>query len=216
LDRAANVNGTAGPTASGDRTRAVLWEFVQTAALALVVFLVVNLTTARVRVSGPSMKPTLEGGEYIIVNRLAYRWGSPQRGDIVVFHSPDPAASEDLIKRIVGLPGDTVKFVGGRVWLNGAPLAEPYAVGVTGSEQTWRVGPDQLFVLGDNRAFSRDSHNFGPVPESDLVGRAWLIYWPPSEWGAADHRAGQAGSGAAASVPFCGRILEAQTAGPRL
>lgn len=170
----------------------ILWEFVQTAGLAVLVLLVVNLTTARVRVSGSSMQPTLEGGEYIIVSRVAYRLGTPQRGDIVVFQSPDPSSTEDLIKRIVGLPGDNVKFVHGRIWLNGAPFAEAYAVGQTNSDQTWRVGPNELFVLGDNRAFSRDSHNFGPVPMRDVVGRAWLIYWPPSEWGTADHRAGQA------------------------
>lgn len=185
-------------------TRTILWEFLQTVALTLLVFLVVNLTTARVRVSGPSMRPTLEGGEYIIVSKLSYWLGRPQRGDIVVFHSPDPSTSEDLIKRIVGLPGDTVEFVDGRVWLNGAALDEPYAVGLTGSDQTWQIGPDQLFVLGDNRAFSRDSHNFGPVPVRDLVGKAWLIYWPPSEWGAADHRAGQEATAGRASRPWPG------------
>ncbi len=148
------------PLVHRNPTRTILWEFLQTVALTLLVFLVVNLTTARVRVSGPSMRPTLEGGEYIIVSKLSYRLGRPQRGDIVVFHSPDPSTSEDLIKRIVGLPGDTVEFVDGRVWLNGAALDEPYAVGLTGSDQTWKIGPDQLFVLGDNRAFSRDSAQF--------------------------------------------------------
>jgi signal peptidase I len=207
LDTASNETGATGPTASRNQARAILWEVLQTAILALLVFLVVNLTTARVRVSGPSMKPTLEGGEYILVSRLAYRWGSPQRGDIVVLHSPDPGTSEDLIKRIVGLPGDTVGFVGGHVWLNGASFNEPYAVGLTGSEQTWHLGPSQLFVLGDNRAFSRDSHNFGPVPINDVVGKAWLIYWPPSEWGLADHRALQAGAGTAASWETAGRRL---------
>jgi signal peptidase I len=192
------------PLVHRNPTRTILWEFLQTVALTLLVFLVVNLTTARVRVSGPSMRPTLEGGEYIIVSKLSYRLGRPQRGDIVVFHSPDPSTSEDLIKRIVGLPGDTVEFVDGRVWLNGAALDEPYAVGLTGSDQTWKIGPDQLFVLGDNRAFSRDSHNFGPVPVRDLVGKAWLIYWPPSEWGAAEHRAGQEATAGRASRQWPG------------
>jgi signal peptidase I len=207
LDTTPVDSETVEPLAGHGRTRTILWEFLQTAALALLVFLVVNLTTARVRVSGSSMRPTLEGGEYIIVSRLAYRLGKPQRGDIVVFQSPDPSTSEDLIKRVVGLPGDTVKFVHGRVWLNGAFLDEPYAVGLTSSDQTWQIGPNQLFVLGDNRAFSRDSHNFGPVPMRDLVGKAWLIYWPPSEWGTADHRAGQASTPAEAFQEWPGEAL---------
>jgi len=208
LDTTQVDSHTPEPLVHRNHTRTILWELLQTVALTLLVFLVVNLTTARVRVSGPSMRPTLEGGEYIIVSKLTYRLGRPQRGDIVVFHSPDPSTNEDLIKRIVGLPGEKVEFVDGRVWLNGAALDEPYAVGLTGSDQTWQIGANQVFVLGDNRAFSRDSHNFGPVPMRDLVGKAWLIYWPPSEWGAADHRAGrEATTGKASRQPLGAGIL---------
>jgi signal peptidase I len=160
------------------------WEFLQTVLLTLAIFAIVNLTTARVRVIGPSMQPTFhgDGSELIIVSRLTYLWSSPQRGDVVVLRTA-ASGREDLIKRVIGLPGEKVQIVAGHVWINGAPLVEPYAVGLSASDQSWDLRPDQLFVLGDNRAFSRDSHSFGPIALSELVGQAWLIYWPPTEWG---------------------------------
>jgi len=81
------------------------------------------------------------------------------------------------------------------VWVNGEPLQESYAVGLTSSDQSWDLGADQLFVLGDNRAFSRDSHSFGPISLDELVGQAWLIYWPPTEWGLIDQRTAAASAG---------------------
>ncbi|OGO48469.1 MAG: signal peptidase I [Chloroflexi bacterium RBG_16_64_43] len=180
--------------------RAIAWEFVQTVLLTLAIFAIVNLTTARVRVIGPSMQPTFrgDGSELIIVSRLSYVWDAPQRGDVVVLRMP-ASGREDLIKRVVGLPGEKVQIVGGHVWVNGEPLEESYAVGLTSSDQSWELAADQLFVLGDNRAFSRDSHSFGPISLDELVGQAWLIYWPPTEWGLIDQRT--AAASAAPSSP---------------
>ncbi len=176
--------------------RAIAWEFVQTVLLTLAIFAIVNLTSARVRVIGPSMQPTFrgDGSELIIVSRLSYVWDTPKRGDVVVLRMP-ASGREDLIKRVVGLPGEKVQIVGGHVWVNGEPLEESYAVGLTSSDQSWDLGEDQLFVLGDNRAFSRDSHSFGPISLDELVGQAWLIYWPPTEWGLIDQRTAAASAG---------------------
>ncbi len=184
------------PTARAS-VKAIAWELVQTVLLTLAIFAIVNLTTARVRVIGPSMQPTFrgDGSELIIVSRLAYVWDTPRRGDVVVLRMP-ASSREDLIKRVVGLPGEKVQIVGGRVWLNGERLDEPYAVGLTASDQSWELGSDQLFVLGDNRAFSRDSHSFGPISLDELVGQAWLIYWPPTEWGLIEHRTASASASA--------------------
>jgi signal peptidase I len=163
----------------------------QTILLTLAIFFAVNLTTARVRVIGPSMQPTFkgDGSELIVVNRLAYWRSAPQRGDIVVLRMPASSSNEDLIKRVIGLPGEKIQIVHGHVWVNGASLSEPYAVGLSSSDQAWELGPDQVFVLGDNRAFSRDSHSFGPIHLGELVGKAWLMYWPPAEWGVIGERA---------------------------
>lgn len=178
--------------------RAIAWEFVQTVLLTLAIFAIVNLTTARVRVIGPSMQPTFrgDGSELIIVSRLTYLWSAPQRGDVVVLRTA-ASGSEDLIKRVIGLPNEKVQIVAGHVWVDGTPLQEPYAVGLSASDQSWDLGPDQLFVLGDNRAFSRDSHSFGPISLEELVGQAWLIYWPPTEWGLIANRTAAASAEAA-------------------
>ncbi len=153
-------------------------------------YLVISLLTARVVVEGPSMRPTLLSGEWIVVNRLTYRVGSPQRGDVVVFLPPTNAQTDDLIKRVVGLPLETVAVRDGSVWVNGAPLEEGYVSGTTYPDNEWRLGEDELFVMGDNRPISLDSRSFGPIKLSEVVGKAWLIYWPPEEWGLLEWRIG--------------------------
>jgi signal peptidase I len=132
------------------------------------------------------MNPTLISGEYVIVNRVSYRLGSPQRGDIIVFHFPrDPR--EEYIKRVIGLPGDQVEINQGQVYVNGQPLEESYLKVKTNYSGTWQVPEGQLFVLGDNRNNSSDSHDWGTVPMDYVVGKAILVYWPPPEWGLIDH-----------------------------
>ncbi len=121
------------------------------------------------------MQPTLHEGEFILVNKLAYRLGDYQRGDIIVFHH-DP--TEDYIKRVIGLPGDTVEVRDGHVYINNQMLDETYIAAPPRYSGTWKVPDGQLFVLGDNRNQSSDSHQWGYVPEGTVVGRALVIYWP--------------------------------------
>ena len=161
-------------------------DILETLVLAVVLYFGINAVSARVRVDGFSMRPTLQDGEYILVNKLAYKLGEPQRGDIVVFIFPiNP--EEDLIKRVIGLPGDTVAVQNGVVSINGIPTNEPYIYAPPAYEGTWQVSPGELFVLGDNRYDSRDSHQWGLLPIDKVIGRAVLIYWPPKEWQVINH-----------------------------
>lgn len=163
-----------------------LVDILETLILSVVLFVSINMISARIRVDGDSMEPTLVSGEYVIVNRLSYRLGHPQRGDIIVFHFPrDP--KEEYIKRVIGLPGDEVNVMNGLVYVNGQSLDENYLdvkMNYTGS---WTVPTGQLFVLGDNRNNSSDSHDWGTVPMDYVVGKAVLVYWPPPAWGLIDH-----------------------------
>jgi signal peptidase I len=181
------------PTSTtGSKLRAIVIEILQTVALAGVFYIVISLLTARVVVEGPSMRPTLLSGEWIVVNRLTYKVGAPQRGDVVVFLPPTNAQTDDLIKRVIGLPGETVEIREGSVWINGARLEENYVSGTTFPDNSWQLGEDDLFVMGDNRPISLDSRSFGPIHRSEVVGKAWLIYWPPAEWGPLEWRVGAA------------------------
>ena len=164
----------------------VLLDIVETLVLAVVLYFGINAISVRVRVDGYSMNPTLQNGEYILVNKLAYKLGEPQRGDIVVFVFPiDP--HEDLIKRIIGLPGERVSIHNGQVSINDVPLNEPYIADAPQYDGEWVVSEGQLFVLGDNRNASKDSHQWGLLPVENVVGKAVLIYWPPPEWQVINH-----------------------------
>ena len=170
-------------------------ELLQTLLLMCVVFLCVRVALQNFRVEGPSMRPTLASGEFLWVNKAAYFvWngqyvlGGPQRGDIAVLRSPDTSDDIDLIKRIIGMPGDRLRVQRGQVFINGQSLDEPYvwlhAAYNYPSEGGEVVVPDaEYFVLGDNRANSRDSHFGWFVPAGNLIGRAWISYWPPANWG---------------------------------
>ncbi|HEX8993181.1 MAG TPA: signal peptidase I [Anaerolineales bacterium] len=163
-----------------------LLDLVETVGLALILFVIINSISARVRVDGSSMLPTLHDGEFVLVNKLAYRMGAPARGDIIVFRSTTEA-NLDLIKRIVGVPGDQVRIGGGRVSVNGQALDEPYINAAPNYSGEWRVPQGYLFVLGDNRNDSSDSHMWGYLPEDNVIGKALLIYWPPPEWAMINH-----------------------------
>jgi signal peptidase I len=156
-------------------------DILETLILAVVLYFGINAVSARVRVDGFSMRPTLQDGEYILVNKLAYKTGEPRRGDIIVFIFPvNP--EEDLIKRVIGLPGETVAVHNGVVTVNGVPLTEPYIASPPAYDGDWVVPDGQLFVLGDNRNDSRDSHQWRFLPLENVIGKAVLIYWPPEEW----------------------------------
>ena len=175
-----------------------LRELLETVGLAVILFLVINFFSARVRVLGSSMIPTLNNGEYVLINRLAYRLGDFQRGDIIVFRPPMyPDASfwqrlfglpdfddnyEDYIKRVIGLPGETVKIDDGIVYINNVPLTEPYIAAPSDYSNEWTVPEGELFVLGDNRNNSADSHAWGFLPERNVLGKALVVYWPFSEF----------------------------------
>ncbi len=161
-------------------------ELLQTVLIAGVLFLAVNLLTARIRVEGISMEPSLHEGQFVVVNRIAYRWNEADRGDIIVFRFPlNP--SRRFIKRVIGLPGNTVTIRGGDVYIDGQVLDEPYLAATPRYDGEWVIGPDELFVLGDNRNNSSDSQNWGPLPTEEIIGKAILVYWPPSEAGIIPH-----------------------------
>lgn len=164
----------------------IVLDVVETVVLALVLFLGINAVSARVRVDGFSMNPTLLDGEFVLVNRLAYRTGEMQRGDIIVFRSTT-SPDLDLIKRIIGLPGDIVSVQNGQVIVNGQVLSEPYIAAAPNYNGQWRVPDGNLFVLGDNRNDSSDSHQWGLLPFDNIVGKAILIYWPPPDWNIIEH-----------------------------
>lgn len=164
----------------------MLLDILETLVLSVLLFVGINAISARIRVDGYSMEPTLHTGEFVIVNRLAYQIGSPKVGDVIVFHYPrDP--QQEYIKRIIGLGGDTVRVEGGQVYVNGQRLYEPYIAAPPAYRNVWHVPKDSLFVLGDNRNNSSDSHNWGFVPMNYVVGKAIAVYWPPNDWGLITH-----------------------------
>ncbi len=154
-----------------------------------------------------SMLPTIEVNDRVMVNKLAYNWGDPQRGDIVVFRDPReeevdetiPEAvirsvleavgvrtrgHDDLIKRVIGLPGETVEVSGNQVLIDGTAIEEPYLVDVLmPDEPAITLGPGEVFVMGDNRNASFDSRRFGPIPMDEIVGEAFVTIWPLSHFG---------------------------------
>jgi signal peptidase I len=164
----------------------LLAEVLQTVLIAGALFLLVNLLTARIRVEGSSMEPSLHDGEFVVVNRLAYRWNPPERGDIVVFRFPlNP--TRRFIKRIIALPGDVVQVSDGRVYVNGLAQDEPYTAAAPRYTGEWRLAEGEVFVLGDNRNNSEDSHEWGPLPMQNIIGKAVLVYWPIGEIGVIPH-----------------------------
>ena len=169
------------------RFKSALREIVDTALLMLLIFIVVRVAVHTFRIEGVSMEPNLHDGQYLIVNKLVYYFRSPQRGDIVVFHYPRNPR-RDFIKRVIGLPGEKVEIKGEHIFINDEELEEPYTVHE--GNYAWGpqvMGPDEYFVLGDNRNSSSDSHNWGPVPRDDIIGKAWISYWPPDYWGFVPH-----------------------------
>jgi signal peptidase I len=170
------------PTEEPGGLRRFLLDLLETILLAAVLFVGINAVSARIRVESISMQPTLYEGDFIIVNKLAYKLGTPSRGDVIIFHAPPDPTGEPYIKRVIGLPGDTVEVNGGEVYINGVPLREPYIKAAPNYHNTYPVPLDSLFVLGDNRNNSSDSHSWGPVPIRDVIGKAELVYLPFNHW----------------------------------
>jgi signal peptidase I len=157
---------------------AVAWSSLITLALLAGVTLWVSRSLRLVKVPSESMLPTLQPGDVLTMRIDAYRQGAPRRGDLIVFH--DPNNGELLIKRVVGQPGEPVTAWSGRMWVNGQRLQESYVIGqmVLEAPITVVLKDDEVWVMGDNRDFSDDSRDYGPVKLKQIVGRAEAIIWP--------------------------------------
>lgn len=166
------------PKPQRNRPFRIFLEVLQTLILAVVLYFLIDLVVARVRVENISMLPTLEPGEFVLVNKIAYQWGDIDRGDIVVFHYSE---QEDYIKRVIGVPGDVVEINSGEVRVNDSLLEEPYISAAPQYSGSWEVPDDSLFVLGDNRNQSSDSHRWGFIDDESVVGEAMVVYWPLDE-----------------------------------
>ena len=173
-----------------------LFEIVETLVLTLIIFLVIqNFVAQPYRVQQQSMERTLEPDQYVLVDKLTPRLDTYKRGDIVVFSPPDAWAQQDgtpFIKLVIGVGGDRVEVKDGEVYVNGTALVEPYLFANTpgdpaeptvASQESWTVPAGELFLMGDHRANSEDSRAFGAVPVSQIIGRAWLRYWPINVFG---------------------------------
>jgi signal peptidase I len=159
-----------------------LIDILETVVLSVVLFVVINLVSSRIRVESISMQPTLYAGNFVLVNKLGYKIGQPTRGDIIVFKYPPDPSQTPYIKRVIGLPGDTINVENGKVYVNGQELIEPYLMSNTARGGTWTVPEGDLFVMGDNRNNSSDSRSWGFVPLGNVIGKAEIIYWPPEKW----------------------------------
>jgi len=160
----------------------VLVDILETLLLSVVLFFLINAVSARIRIDGSSMEPNLHHGEFVIVSKVNYRFGEPERGDVIVFDFPRNITKE-YIKRVIGLPGEQIRVEDGKVYVNEVVLAEPYLQMEPYYDGEWVVPDEALFVLGDNRNNSSDSHTWGMVPMNNIIGEALLVYWPPESWG---------------------------------
>ena len=183
----------------------VVRELLEAFILALIVFMVIQSSVRNFKVEGSSMHPTLESGEYLLVNKLVYfpvdthrfsriipfwkvdqsadRFAvrAPKRGEVIVFRFPKDE-TKDFVKRVIGLPGEKVTIRQGEVYIDGGLLEEPYITRKDASNMdTVPLGEKEYFVLGDNRSSSNDSRAWGPVPEKNVLGKVWFVYWPFSE-----------------------------------
>ncbi|TFG72134.1 MAG: signal peptidase I [Anaerolineales bacterium] len=162
-------------------------DLVETMALALIIFVLVNTLTGRYEVQSISMEPTLHEGQFLIVSKMAYWLHPPERGDVVVLDPPNGQGPIPYIKRIIGLPGEHMQVRDGRVWVNGIALNEPYISGPPMYQEDITVLPGEYLVLGDNRNNSSDSHIWGTLPRENIIGKTIFRYWPPDKWGIIPH-----------------------------
>lgn len=155
-------------------------ELVQVTVIAILLYVGLNIFIPRYEVEGHSMEPNFHTAERVVVSRLHYVLGEPHRGDIIVFRHSN---GKNLIKRVIGLPGEVITMTNGEVFVDSVPLNEPYVESLCGSfscrEESWELGEDEYFVLGDNRNHSLDSQNFGPIQRDQIVGKVLMRYWPP-------------------------------------
>lgn len=173
-----------------------LLSFLETVVVALVISIVLYLFIMTPHeVIGNSMHPTYQNGEYLMANKLLYRFQDPQRGDVIIFKYSD---TQDFIKRVIGLPGDKVMLKDGHIYINNQLVDESSylsnSIYTNGGEflhegETITVPDNEYFVCGDNRPHSSDSRTFGPISKEDIKGKAWLVYFPFSQFRIAQHEA---------------------------
>jgi signal peptidase I len=177
--------------------RSALIEIAYILVGALAIFLVFQLTLQNSIVDGTSMEPNLLNADRLLVSKVSYIFSEPKRGDIVIFPSPYGDGRE-FIKRIIGLPGETVQIISGQVMINGTPLDEPYIVNKdTRSYPSTIIPAGEYFVLGDNRPVSLDSRYGWMVSRADIKGKAWLVFWPFKNFGLApNHKFANIAAGA--------------------
>jgi signal peptidase I len=170
-----------GSKVSEKRTR-VIRDVIETIALTLLIFLVIRFAIQSFRTDGESMQPGLQTDDYVLVNKVVYLFQQPQRGDVIVFHYPRDI-HKDFIKRIIGLPGDTIITTSNSVIVDGRTIQEPYiSAPFNFDSHTWKLGASQFFVMGDNRGNSLDSRSWGPLDRRYIIGKAVAVYWPVNQW----------------------------------
>ncbi len=173
------------------RLGAFFLDVIEVVVLAVAIFLITYLLILQPhKIKGISMEPNFPNGEYLLTDKVSYRFGEPKRGDIIVFKAPSQP-DEEFIKRIIGLPGEKISIKNGRIYINGILLEEKYlasdiytsAGSFLTENNSVTISANEYFVLGDNRDHSSDSRAWGFVPKKSIVGRAWLVYWPPKSAG---------------------------------
>lgn len=168
-----------------------LIDFIQTLVVFGAIFALIYLFIAQPhKVSGSSMFPTFHDGDYILTDKVSYKVGEPSRGDVIVLKNPNDE-SQDFIKRIIGMPGDTIELKQGYIYLDGQRLTEIYLPQETSTaggrflteNSLIKVGTNQYFVIGDNRDHSSDSREWGTVPKEKIIGKTFFRYFPPQRFG---------------------------------
>jgi signal peptidase I len=164
-------------------TRQLIWETLTTLIPAILITLFINVYIAEAAEieAGPSMQPNLFAGYRVMTEKISYYLHEPRRGDIVVIERPEHEGN--LIKRVIGLSGETIEVSGGHTNINGEPIKEPWVTYFGGRDMPPTVVPEgHIFIIGDNRSNSRDSRDIGPVPVESIIGRGWFVYWPLDEF----------------------------------
>lgn len=162
-------------------------DILITLVIAVVIFIGLQATIQKYVIEGPSMNPSFDSGQLLLVNKIVYKFREPARGDVIIFQPPGNG-KDDYIKRIIGLPNESVEIADGIVYIRQGDeiltLDEPYVNGSAGSDYSSGIIPEnQYFVLGDNRNNSSDSRNGWTLPRENIIGKAWLSIWPPGNWG---------------------------------
>jgi len=181
-EKTAKENNASEHSSFFNAIKIIVGDIVKTLVFSIIVFLIVNALSDRVRIESVSMQPTMYAGDFVFINKLAYKFNTPHRGDIIIFPSPVIPSEQPYIKRIIGIPGDRIQIENGIVFVNRNNLHENYIKTKPNYAGEWLVPANAYFVLGDNRNRSSDSHNWGMVPAANIIGKAIFIYFPIPHW----------------------------------